>query len=110
MEKEEILEKAKKKKVIIGEMEKQKINSGNWIAIISTGIVAVIWMIVEGALGHRTAIYAIASICFCWASVFYLMQFIKAKRPWQVLIGAVLDGLAFITMVILYILSVCGVI
>ena len=109
MEKEEILARAKKK-TLVGEMEKQKINSGNWIALIITGIVAVIWIIVEGIFGHRSAIYAIASICFCWASVFYLVQFVKAKRPWQVLIGAVLDGLAFITMVTLYILTVCGVI
>ena len=109
MEKEEILAKAKNKKVIVGEMEKQKINSGNWIAIICAGIVAVTIMIVEGALGHRASVYAVASICFCWAGVFYLMQFVRAKRPWQVLIGAVLDSLAFVTMVVLYILTICGV-
>lgn len=50
MEKEEILESAQKKKDIVGEMERVKINKSNWIAIIITGIVAVAFMVVEGAL------------------------------------------------------------
>lgn len=38
--KKEILEKAQSKKVYVGEMEKQKIDKSNWIAVIATGIVA----------------------------------------------------------------------
>lgn len=109
MEKEEILEKASKKKAQVGEMEKQKISKGALISLIVTGVAAVGFMIAEGALGHFTAVYAIASVCFLWASVFYTLQFFLAKRPWPVLIGAILDGLAFAFFFIRYILAVTGV-
>ena len=108
MDKETILSKANKK-VQVGEMEKQKINSGNWIAIIIACVIAVAFMIVEGCLGHHTAIFALGAVCFGWASSFYFMQYFKAKRPWQVLIGAVLEAVGFATMVTLYILFNVGV-
>ena len=108
MEKDEILEKAKKKHPV-GEMETTKINKSNWIAIIIAGIVAVALMIVEGALGRFSALYAIAFICFTWASVFYFCQYFVAKRHYVgILIGAVLEGLGAITMLTLYILFNVG--
>ena len=109
MNKDEVLEKASRKKAIVGEMEKSKIIKSCWISLIVTAIVAVTFIIVEGALGHFSAVYAIASICFLWASVFYTLQFALAKRPWQVLIGSVLDGLAFLFFLIRFILFVTGV-
>ena len=106
MNKEEILQKSRKEKsAIVGEMEKAKINKGNWIAIIIAGIVAVTFMIIEGVLGHYSAIFAIASICHAWASALYFCQYFLAKRPWPVLIGAILHGLAFCAMVTLFIIS-----
>ncbi len=108
MEKEEILKKARKK-YPLGEMEAQKINKSNWIALIVTGIVAVALMIVEGALGHHDALYAIAFVCFTWASVFYFCQYFLAKRPWPVLIGAMLESAGAIIMIVLFILTCVGV-
>ena len=107
MEKEEILKKIQEEKpALVGEMETQKINKGNWIAIIIAGIMAVAFMIIEGALGHYTSIFAISSICYTWASVLYFCQYFLAKRPWQVLIGAILHGLAAIAMITLFIIYV----
>ena len=108
MEKEKILQKAQKK-YPIGEMEVQKINKSNWIALVVAGIVAVALMITEGALGHFTALYAIGFVCFTWACVFYTCQYFIAKRPYGVLIGAVLDGLGAGIMLTLYILTNMGV-
>ncbi len=106
MEKDEVLDKVKKKKpAVIGEMESSKINKGNWIAVISAGALAVVLMIVEGAMGHYSAIFAISAICYLWASILYVCQYVLAKRPWQVLIGAVLHGLACLAMIALYIVS-----
>ena len=106
MDKQEILEKTKHKKVLVGEMENQKINKSNWIAIIVAGILAVALMITEGALGHYSAIYAIAFVCFSWASVFYFCQYFLAKRPYGVLIGAILEAIGAATMLTLYIINV----
>ena len=106
MEKQEILEKTTKKKALVGEMETQKINKSNWIAIIVAGIIAVAFMIIEGCLGHYTAIYALAFVCFTWASVFYFCQFFLAKRPYGVLIGAILEAIGAATMLTLYIINV----
>ena len=103
MDKREILEKASKKKCQVGEMESHKIQKSNWIAVIIAGIVAVTFMIIEGALGNYKSIFAISSVCYTWASIFYFCQYFVEKRPWQVLIGGVLHGLAFVTMVVLYI-------
>ena len=110
MEKEEILEKAQSKRVFVGEMEKAKINKCGWIAVLSTGIMAVLFMIIEGILGHRTAIYLLAILCFSWASIFYFCQYFIAKRPYGVLIGAILDAIGAATMLTLYILFSAGVI
>lgn len=106
MKKEEILKKSKKEKpAVVGEMENHKINKGNWIALIIAGIIAVIFMVVEGVLGRYTSIFAISSICYAWASVLYFCQYFLAKRPWPVLIGGILHGLAFCAMITLYIIS-----
>lgn len=109
MENKEVLEKAGKKKAVVGEMEKEKISKSSWISLVVVGVAAIALMIVEGTLKHFSAIYAIASLCFLWASVFYTLQFFLAKRPWQVLIGAILEGLAFVFFLVRYILCVTGV-
>lgn len=105
MEKEEVLKKAKSKKSYVGEMESTKMNLGNWIALIIAGVVAVAFIITEGCLRHFTAQFAISAICFTWASVMYSCQYFMAKRPWPVLIGAVLEGLAAIAMIVLFAVS-----
>lgn len=110
MEKEEILEKASKRKVVVGEMEKSKIDKSNWIALIVAGVVSVALMIVEGALEHFSAIYAIGAICFIWASVFYFCQYFIAKRPYGVLIGGILTAIGAITMLTFYVLISAGVV
>ena len=104
MKKEEILEKSKKK-AIVGEMETDKIRKGNWIAIIIAGITALIFLVTENILDHLSGYFAIMAIIFAWAAVLYFCQYFMAKRPWQVLIGAVLYTMAFIGMVTLYILE-----
>ena len=109
MEKEEILEKAKKKNPV-GEMESSKINKSSWIAVIASSVVAVAMIIVEGVMGHISAIFAISCALYTWASVFYFCQFFVAKRPWPVLIGAVLHGLAACGMLTCYVLCCVGVI
>ncbi len=109
MEKDEILKKAQENKDKIGELERKKTSKANWIAVVSTGFLAVIFMITEGIQGNRTPIYALAAICFTWASVFYFCQYFVAKRPWQVLIGAVLEAIGAMTMITLYILFCVGV-
>lgn len=110
MDNEEILAKAQSKKVFVGEMEKAKINKSNWIALISTGIAAILFMVSEGILGHRSAIYALASVCFIWESVFYFCQYFIAKRPYGVLIGAILSAIGAAIMLTFYILITVGVI
>ena len=109
MEDKEILEKVGKKKALVGEMERQKIIKSMWISLLVVAIVAIIFIIIEGLLKHFSAVYAIASVCFLWASLFYALQYFLAKRPWQVLIGAVLEGLAFVFFLVRYILLVTGV-
>ncbi len=109
MEKKEILEKAKVKHPI-GEMESNKINKSCWIALIIAAIFAVIMMIVEGSLGHYSAIYALAGTCFVWASIFYFLQYFIAKRKYfGIILGGVLEGCAGILMIILYTLTNVGV-
>ena len=109
MKKEEVLEKVGKKKALVGEMEKHKMSKGCFISLIIAGVIAVAFMIVEGILGHYTSIYALGAVCYSWASAFYFFQYFLAKRPWQVLIGSVLDGLAFTFFLVRYILFVCGI-
>ena len=109
MEREQILEKVSKKKVFVGEMEKAKINKSNWISVIVAQVVAVVFMIIEGCLGHFTAIYGLATVCFVWASVFYFCQYFLAKRPKGVLVGAILESLGAIIMITMYILFNVGV-
>lgn len=109
MEKEEILKKAESKKALVGEMEKEKVIKCNWIALLCTVFAAVAFIITFGIQGNFTALYAVAFICYLWASVFYFCQYFVAKRPWPVLIGAVLHGLAAITMLVFFILRCLGV-
>ena len=109
MKKDEILKIAQQNKDKVGEMERKKVSKSNWIAVVSTGVLAIIFMICEGFQGHRTVIYAFAALCFTWASVFYFCQYFVAKRPWQVLIGAALEAVGAVSMIVLYILFTVGV-
>ena len=109
MEKSEVLKKVKSKKVYVGEIEKTKINKSCWIANIVAVIVATALMITLGAMGVFTGLYAIASVCLVWASVFYFCQYFIAKRPWQVLIGAILDSIGAIIMFTFFVLFSVGV-
>lgn len=110
MNKQEILEKAQSKKVIIGEMEMAKLNKANWIAVVSAFILAVGFIIALCCLGQKASAFAIAAICFCWASIFYFCQYFIAKRPWQVLIGAILEAIGSLIMITNFILANIGVI
>ena len=104
MEKEEILEKSKSKKALVGEMERQKTNKGSWIALIFAGVIALALIITMCALGNFVGGLAVAGVCYGWASVQYFCQYFIAKRPWPVLIGAVLHGLAFVASIVFFIL------
>lgn len=110
MDRQEILEKAQSKKAYVGEMERQKINKSNWISVIVAGIVAVIFIVIEGIQGHRSVCFGIGAVCFIWASVFYFCQYFIAKRPKGVLIGAILEALGASIMILNYILCLTGVI
>jgi len=110
MEKDEILKKASSKKSIVGEAEEKGLNKSSWITLIIVGIVAVIFMIIEGIFGHFTSIYVLASICFLWGGVFYFLQYFLAKRQYVgILIGAILDTLAFLLFLTRYILAIVGI-
>lgn len=102
MEKEEILKKASSKKALVGEMEKQKVDLGIKISLIFAGILAVVFICLECAKQNYAACMAIGAICYGWASMQYFFQFFMAKRPWPVLIGAILHGLAFVACIVLY--------
>lgn len=104
MEKNEILEKAKAKKAYVGEMEKQKADLGIKLSLIFAGILAVLLICFECAQGHFSGGMALGAVCYCWASAQYFFQFFMAKRPWPVLIGAILHGLAFLACVVFYVL------
>lgn len=109
MEKKEILEKAQSKKALVGEYEAKKVNQGLWISLVIAGVIAVALIIAECAQKHFTGGFAIASVCYGWASLQYTLQFFMAHRPWPVLIGAVLHGLAFVACIVLYSLFSVGV-
>lgn len=110
MDKKEILEKAQSKKAVVGEMEHAKINKSSWIALIVTYVFAVALMIVEGALGHKATVFGIGAVCFVWPAVLYYGQYFIAKRTKGVLIGAVLETLGALIMILNYILCITGVI
>lgn len=108
-EKEEILKKAENKHPI-GEMEQQKLYTCFWISVLTIGVFAITMMIVEGVLGHISTIYILAAMCFLWAAVFYFLEYFVAKRKFAgIMIGAVLEILAFIFFMVRYILCVLGV-
>lgn len=104
MEKKEILEKASKKKAVVGEAEARKAGRGNWISMIFASVCATAFCIAEGALHHLSGMFAILCIFATWSCVFYTLQYFLAKRPWPVLIGAVLEGLAAVGLIVCYIL------
>ncbi len=108
MEKEEILEKAKKK-YPVGEMEAKKLGKSGFISTLVVGILAVAFMITFGALGNFTALYIIGFLCFSWAAIFYFLQFFLAKRPYGVLIGAILESIGAIVMFVFFVLFQIGV-
>ncbi len=105
MEKEEILEKASKKKAVMGEMESQKIGKANWISLVVAAVFVTGFCIAEGALGHPAAIYAILAIIAAWACSFYTLQYFVAKRSWQVLIGAAIEFVVAVGLIVVYVLS-----
>ncbi len=111
MDNKEVLEKASSKKAVVGEYEDKGIAKSNWISIIVAGVLAVAFIITFGALRMREVCFAIAAICFTWASVFYFCQYFVAERKRVgILIGAFLEGAGAITMLVLFILCVVGVI
>ena len=111
MDNKEILEKVSGKKAYVGEYENQGINKSNWISIIVAGIVAVVFIIVFGALRMKEVCFAIAAICFTWACVFYFCQyFIAGRRFAGILIGAILEAVGMVAMTTLFALTVTGVI
>lgn len=91
-------------------MEKQKIDKSNWISVIVAGVVAVIFIILEGIQGHRSVCFAIGAICFIWAAVFCFCQYFIAKRSKGVLFGAIGETLGATIMILNYILCLTGVI
>lgn len=108
MDNKEILSRARNNKDNVGEMEKARINRSCWIGNIVACVIAGIFAVIEGYLHNFTAVYAITMICYAWACVFYTCQYFIAKRPWQVLIGSVLYGLAFVISLVFYILQLKG--
>lgn len=110
MEKEEVLEKLKGKRALIGEMEKAKTDKSNWIAVTIAGIVACLFICIFVILGRKEVCFAIGAICYTWSSSFYFLQYFLAKRPWQVLMGAILSLLGALIMITNFILTICGVI
>ncbi len=104
MEREEILAKASKK-TQVGEMEVQKLNKANWISVSVGAVVAAIFCIAEGCLGHVSAVFAILAIMAAWACTFYSLQYFILRRHKGALIGAILEALAFVILVTAYILS-----
>ena len=110
MDKKEILEKAQKNKYIIGEAEQKGISKSGWISLIVAGIFAVAMMIVEGVLGHFSTIYVLAALCFLWSGVFYLLQYVVAKRKYfGILLGSILCFMAFVFFLTRYILAITGI-
>ena len=111
MEKEEVLKIVQEKKPIVGEMERSKINVANWVALIVTCVVAIAFMIVASALGNHMVVFAIGAICFTWASSLYFGQYFIAKRKHLgILIGAILELIGALIMILNFILAACGVI
>ncbi len=111
MDNKEILEKAGSKKAVIGEYENKGIAKSNWISIIVAGILSLAFIITFGALKMREVCFAIAAICFTWASVFYFCQYFVAERKRVgIVIGAILEAMGAVAMIVLFALCVVGVI
>ena len=111
MEREEILQKASSKKAQIGEYENQKIGKSNWISVIVTGVIALGFICLFGALGLKSVCFAIGCICFTWATVFYFCQYFIAKRRHiGILLGAIGELFGALIMLTNCILAIVGVI
>ena len=110
MEKEEILERVKNQKVIIGEMEKGKIDKSCWIANLVSVIFANVFAVILGIMKMFAGLCAVYSVCLIWASVFYFCQYFTAKKSWPILLGAVIYSIGAIIMVICFILFTIGVV
>ena len=110
MEKEQILEIVKNKKVVVGEMEKEKINKSCWIANLVAVIVSNIFAVILGFNGLFAGLYAVYSVCLVWSSVFYFCQYFVAKRTWYILISAVLYSIGAVVTITFFILFTIGVV
>lgn len=111
MEREEILKKASSKKAQVGEYENQKIAKSNWISVIVTGIVALAFICLFGALGLKSVCFAIGGICFSWATTFYFCQYFIAQRKHiGILLGAIGELFGVLVMITNCILAIVGVI
>ena len=111
MEREEILQKVSSKKAQIGEYENQKIAKSNWISVIVTGVIALAFICLFGALGLKSVCFAIGGICFSWATTFYFCQYFVAKRKHiGILLGAIGELFGALIMITNCILAIVGVI
>jgi len=87
-----------------------KIHRHALIALLFAGLAAIALMIVEGALGNFTALFAIGFIAFFWASLFYFFQYNSGKKSKGVLVGAILELIGAAYMLTFYILFNIGII
>ena len=86
-----------------------KVHRHALIALLLAGIVAIALMIIEGALGHFTALFAIGFIAFFWASLFYFFQYNSLNKSKGVLVGAILELIGAAYMLTFYILFNLGI-
>lgn len=90
MEREEILERAKKR-YPVGESEDRGLYKSLRISLIAVGSIAVLTMIFLGLIRNFTGLYFIGFLCMLWASVFYFLQYSVAKRRYfGIILGGVL--------------------
>lgn len=100
MEKQEVKTDEAKTKT---ESSKTTIHSAE-IAMICSGVFALIFAIVEGALSHFSAMYALLFIFFATISVYYFAKFLKSKaRGW--LIASILEMLGSLCVLAAYIIA-----
>lgn len=104
-----VLENIQGEKSALDESEKSKISKACWIATIVSCGIAVILMIIEGVMGNYTSIYALGSVCFMWASVFYFCQYFIVRKSWPIMLGAILESLGAVIMMTFYILFSAGI-
>jgi pheromone shutdown protein TraB len=108
MENKKDIKKAQKQEIAIIE-DKEKTYKACMMASIVACSLAVILMILEGVIGNYTSLYALASVCFMWGSVFGFCRYFLAKKQLTVLMCAIIGALGAITMIVLYILFSAGI-